>query len=82
VQEHLYQPEELTLETAAVTVVTAGQQQGLMEVAAVAVPVGIVEQVAAAVPLQGLLLVETALVAEAEAVVVEDLLTLAGQVAV
>jgi hypothetical protein len=60
----------------AVTVVTADQRLELMAAVAVAVPVGIVAQVAAAVPLQGLLLVETALEAEAEVVVVEEVVTL------
>jgi hypothetical protein len=65
-------------------VVMAGPavQVDLLAAVAVAVPVGIVAQGVVVALHRELLLVETALVAEAEAVVVEAPLTLAGQVAV
>jgi hypothetical protein len=61
-------------------VVVAGTAVRVDLLAAVAaeVPVGIVAQGVVVALHRELLLVETALVAEAEAVVVEDLLTLAG----
>ena len=61
-----------------VTVVMAGQQQGLMEVAAVAVLGDTTVQVGVVALLQVLLRVEMALVVAAGAVVAEALLTLAG----